>query len=179
MMAMTGCLDLKAIQNPKMHLRLNQEQNQTSNNTLAARMDFNNNGLPDWMEELEETRSTPALEQSEETVEGEFPTWLTADEGSDKSSKLPDWLIDSGSTNKDADPFPAAENDLPDWLDASDDQPTNRLEEGNEEITQPDRTSEHHDVEAGSELPAADDDKTVFSTGYVGQETVPNPRYKR
>ncbi len=139
----------------------------------AARMDFDNLGVPDWLEDIEETQSSLPFEQSPETDDGEFPTHLVDDDERDLTGGLPDLLSDSGSEDVDASLPPAEEIDLPDWLTASQDQPTVRLQEGNDEITHPDWAFGLDGDDAQSELPATDDDKAEFTSGYVNQETLP------
>ncbi len=104
----------------------------------ASRMDFNNNGIPDWLEGLDADRTTLPLSASQE-LNDEIPAWLSGDEESetseiiDDTSDLPDWLSGLGVQEEDdrligaapkdaapspevVSPFASGDDDLPDWL---------------------------------------------------------------
>lgn len=124
-----------------------QEESETDKERQAAsRMDFNNNGIPDWLEDMEADRAAPSLGASEETSDTELPSWLSRDdeevepsETFEQSSDLPDWLSglgaqeddvlegDGATQDKEASPIPpfaADDVDLPDWLTAGSDEET-------------------------------------------------------
>ena len=103
----------------------------------ASRMDFNNNGIPDWLEDMDADRTTPPLGTSQESSDTELPSRLSDDEevetpeAIEESSDLPDWLSGLGAQEEDSPeddapssasvpPF-AADDDLPDWLTESSD----------------------------------------------------------
>jgi hypothetical protein len=78
---------------------------QIDQSRAATRMDFDGNGVPDWLEDLETERTTPAFDDvlSDDTFDTETPSWMTADQD-------------------DTDPLSDSEG-LADWLASEDDQP--------------------------------------------------------
>ncbi len=152
-----------------------------------SRMDFDNNGVPDWLEDMDADRTTPPLVASQESADAELPARLFGEEESktpesiEASSDLPDWLSGLGSQEEDAPigdapeddtpssapipPFAADEDDLPDWLTAGSDDEAGPLS-GAEEMPPLEETiplQEHKSVvsEGDGELPdwlAADDE---------------------
>jgi hypothetical protein len=114
-------------------------------------MDFNNNGISDWLEDMEADRATPPLEDVQESSDGELADWLSSDgetdtpESIDENTDLPDWLsgvdtqdesaqvgdepLDDETPLEAAAPFAVDEGDLPDWLSDMGGEETPELDE--------------------------------------------------
>ncbi len=154
-----------------------------SEREAASRMDFNNNGIPDWLEDMETERTTPSLGTAQESSDSDFPSWLSVEEEAespkpiDETSDLPDWLSGSDAQEDDAplgdlssaapeSPFTSEEGDLPDWL-TSDRGDETDIPSGTGDVL-PGWLSEGGDEETPSH---------EETPGYIGQETIPIEDY--
>ena len=118
----------------------------------AARMDFDDNGIPDWLENLDKDRSTPPMQtDSEQAFDTDFPDWLSAESGESEAeeslqpeSEMPGWLSDLGQedettpesifqSQESTPPFAGDDQDILRWMlddqESSEEQPTTAPEE--------------------------------------------------
>jgi len=147
----------------------------------AARMDFDNNGIPDWMEDLERDRATPPLEPKDESPGNKIPDFLLSGQDTEipeeaaeaDEDDLMDWFL-GGSDEKEESTAPATQGGLPDWLVSSEETEPSKPEGIDSlEAELPDFFAESDEDSLEPTRPLAESELPESSTEYVAQETIP------